>query len=1186
MNFTALLPIAIDFIRNSPRVKQRHQTLLIMKLTAILLLFGLLQVSAKTFSQTNITLSVKDMPLEKVFAEIKKQSGYDFFYDNTIMDVAKKVTVKVKDATIEEAVRECLKDQPLDFKIIRQTISIKRKEAKDLGEIKELPGEKLDNIHGKVSDDKNKPAPGVTVSIKGSKIVTVTDENGEFTLKTVDRDAILVFSAVNMDPFEIKVDGKMNLEINLKTKIATLGSVIVTYSNGYQDIPKERATGSFVQIDNKLYNRTVSSDVISRLNGVANGVLFDQNSGNALGITVRGKSTINSSTQPLIVVDNFPYVGNILDLNPSDVESVTILKDAAASSIWGTSSGNGVIVITTKKGSLNQKPRINFDANVTIGQKPNLYYQPQLSPAQYIGVEQYLFNQGYYDGNISTGYLPVSPAVQIMLNTRNGMIIPSDSLSQINGLSAHDVRSEINKDFLQNRVEQQYNLNISGGGPNQTYYVSAGYDKNISNTVGVSNDRYTFTASNSYSLLNNKLRVNANVTFARAANSDYSIGPYNSGLADYPYEMLADSKGNALAVTNSIANLSSSYTDTAGQGFLLNWKYKPLDELRNRYNQTTSVFTDYKANIEATYSIIRPLSVSVNYQYFQSVNDFNKTYDENSFYVRNLVNEYSQIDYANNLVITPLAYGQILQRQHTNSGSIYARAKLSYTNTFNSIHNLTAFIGYEVRDDKANITNDGVYGYDPNSGTSVAVDNVSYFPSYYGYNYLQIPNLESQYGTEIKNISYYGNIGYTYADRFIITGSLRRDESNLFGVKENQKGVPLGSFGAGWNLNKESFYSINWLPQLKLSATYGFNGLVNNSVSALLTSTPYGQNTWQAYSTSILNPPNPSLRWEKVKNINLRVDFATKSNMISGSLEYYIKNGVDLIGASPIAPQAGITSFVGNTANTRGSGVDIQLNITTVQAKYFNWLTTLILNYNKNKVAVYMNQQGFNTDIIGNGIALSTRVGYPVNSVFAYRWGGLDASGNPQGYLNGKLSEDYSTLLYSNDSSSLIFKGSAVPIYYGSLRNTFSYKSLELSFNIIYKAGYYFRRSSVNYTSLFNGVYTQADFLRRWQHPGDEASTYVPSMMYPSDPSRDLFYSQSSVLLEKGDNIRLQDIRLSLLLDKKMISALPFSNVSLYLYATNIGILWRANSQHIDPDASISGYPATRTIAIGTKLDF
>ena len=362
-----------------------------------------------------------------------------------------------------------------------------------------------------------------------------------------------------------------------------------------------------------------------------------------------------------------------------------------------------------------------------------------------------------------------------------------------------------------------------------------------------------------------------------------------------------------------------------------------------------------------------------------------------------------------------------------------------------------------------------------------------------------------------------------------------------------------------------------------------------------------GNNNFGAPTSQVQNPPNPDLRWERTGQFNLGVDLASIHNRLSGSLEYYSKKGVDLLGPQLLAPQTGIgqnggTQFSGNTSSMQGRGVDVVLNSQNLVGQ-FHWVTNFLFSYNTDWVTKYIpitnNSQLVTT--AGAGGSNAFVVGKPVHGLYSYRWAGLDSVGNPQGMLNGKVSENYSGIKSLNDSSQLKYSGPLTPRYFGSFRNTFMYKGFSLSFNITYKFGYYFRRNSVRYYNLFNTGfnYGTQDYAKRWQSPGDEKKTNVPSLIYPtSSTSRDDFYNGSEVLIDKGDHIRLQDIQLSYDLTKRQIARLPVQGIRLYLYANNIGIIWKANHDGIDPDAIpyngsyYTFFPNPISISGGIKIDW
>jgi hypothetical protein len=289
-----------------------------------------------------------------------------------------------------------------------------------------------------------------------------------------------------------------------------------------------------------------------------------------------------------------------------------------------------------------------------------------------------------------------------------------------------------------------------------------------------------------------------------------------------------------------------------------------------------------------------------------------------------------------------------------------------------------------------------------------------------------------------------------------------------------------------------------------------------------------------------------------------------------------------------LAPQTGVSTFKGNTADTKGNGVDITLNSRNLDGT-FKWYTNFLFSYTKDVVTKYLlTSTNTASDYLTASYSSIPTVGKPLYGIYSYKWGGLDPqTGGPQGYLNGQLSKDYASIIAAATPQNLIYNGSARPTMFGSLRNTFSYKRFSLSANISYRLGYYVRRASVQYATVLSGLGGHGDYELRWQKPGDEAFTQVPSIPATIDNNRDSFYAFSSVLVEKGDNVRLQDFRISYNLTKADIKRLPFRSVQIYSYAANLGILWKAAKNKLDPDA-VDGttLPVQKTIAFGIKTEF
>jgi len=1120
-------------------------------------------------------------PLEKVIKSICDKAGYYYLFDDKDFKKIRLVNTVENHVPVEEAIKKALNGLPLTYSIREKVIVIKP----SVPPTWMASNASVVNITGMICDENKKALHGAVIKIKNSSRGTTTGESGFFVMNSIPVKTTLIITYMGYKPEEVVVTGKTIIK-QMTVHVEHLDEVSIL-SNGYQFIPKERATGSFTLIDSSLLNRRVGVNILERLDGVASGVIFNKNTpGNTPSISIRDRSTIFANTNPLVILDNFPYDGEISNINPQDIASVTILKDAAAASIWGSRAGNGVIVLTSKTGRFNQAPIFNFNTNISIGGKPDQHFREQLSNKDYIGIEQLLFDKGKYNAKINSGYASLSPAVEVMLARRKNEITEQEKNAQLDAIATHDNRAELNKYLYRKSVTQQYQMSMTGGGTTNKYYVSMGYDKNLANKVIHSSDRYTVNVSNITSLFKNRAQFNTGLLFS-SNNSKIKGSDY---LPVYPYEKIADQHGNPLAVTDGTLRLS--YVDTAGNGKLLDWHYRPLDELQEKFHTFFSRLTNYKINLGLDYKIIPNLTFSVNYTFDKGINEYNENQNEESYYTRNLINSFTEINQVNGSVITPVPPGDIFFNGINSYTSHNGRGQLTYKNEFSDKHAINGIAGYEVKDYQNSQSYITLYGYDPATATNMnsAINPVKYFPYYYNSSTSRIPLTLSNAGTTDRYISYYTNSSYTYDQKYVISVSARRDQSNLFGVKSNQKGIPLWSAGLAWNLSKEEFYHFGKVPYLKIRGTFGYNGNVDKTTSAYLTTQSVnGGNDWGMPVLQINNPPNPSLRWEKVKNLNIGIDFGTKNNKISGSLDYWIKDGIDLIGQSPIAPQTGVSIFKGNSANSRSKGIDFTLYTVNIDISGLKWRSIFLFNYNTDKVTRYKANKSSNPDIVMSNFT-NPLEGYSYYSIFSYKWMGLDSDGNPMTLLNGDISKDYATISNSNHIADLVYNGTSRPKYHGSFRNSLHYRSWELSVNIIYKYDYFFRRPSLNNFALYQGTgyagsYQQSDYNLRWQNPGDEKITDVPALIYPAKSSRDDIYTYSEILIEKADQIRLQDVRLDYQLSKERLKNLPFTTVNLYLYATNLGTIWKATNKKIDPDFP-TGPPVPAITSLGLKATF
>lgn len=1041
----------------------------------------------------------------------------------------------------------------------------------------------------RVVNENNSTLPSSSVRLVGGKGNVISNDNGTFSIHLLSGADTLWISHIGYRDEKIPVSGGAvsSITVVLQTAGPTqLEEVVV--NTGYQSLPKERATGSFEKIEEALINRSVSTDVLSRLEGVTS-LYFDKRAGGR-ALSIRGRSTIMGNASPLIVLDNFPYDGDIDNINPNDIQDITFLKDAAAASIWGVRAANGVIVVTTKKGKYNRPAKLDITANLTYGTKPDLYYAPAISSSDFIDLERELFDNGYYNAALNNVRRPViSPVVELLAQERNGTLSGQEVNEQIENFKRNDVRSDLEKYFYRPSFNQQYALSYSGGANKYNYILSAGWDKNDDNLKRNGLERLTLRSENNLNPLKG-LYVQAGIIYTQINNQNNNSGIQtinSSPKGFYPYASLSDEEGNALPIPYEYR---LAYIDTLGDGRLLDWKYRPLDELNMADNAGKQ--TDIRLNTGIQYKLDNGISAEVRYQYEHQSGNTRNHYGASSFTSRNWINLFSY--YNGSAIGYRVPLGGILDLSSTNMHSHVGRGQLNYNKSWGAVHQLSAIVGTEIRETRTTLKRYRTYGYHDDILTLGSVNFVDLHPTFNNLRgTLRIPN-PADFGDNILRFtSYYGNIGYTLLDKYTFSASARKDASNLFGVSANQRGVPLWSSGASWQINKENFYSVETLPILKLRFTYGYNGNVDNTLSAL-TTIRYSSN---AYLTgldyaSMYTPGNPELRWEKTAMLNVRVDFGFQNNRLYGSVDFYSRRGTDLIGESPIDPTTGVLSpaseylYKGNVANMKGTGLDIELHGNIIDGA-FNWRTDAIINHAENRVTKYqMSSATVATNYVGYGTLVSPFEGRPVYAIYSYDWAGLDPeNGDPLGYLDGEISKDYYSIT-SAAPSTLIYHGSAVPTFFGSLRNTLSYADFSLSFNIVYKGGYYFRRSSIDYLALYaNWRGGHPDYALRWQNPGDENRTNVPSLPYPANSGRDAFYSNSTVLVEKGDHIRLQDINLTYTLSGNKPGKY-IKQLQVYSYVNNVGILWRANRADLDPDYYAGGFPVPLTISFGCKASF
>lgn len=1222
----------MDYFYFKQGLRQRwlsSHIMLVMKITTFLLLIGGLHASASTYGQ-KVSLSERNVSLEQVFSLLKKQTGYDFLYGAGLRADARKVNIEAKNLELSTVLESLFNNQPFSYAISDKTVVIKSKSRE---------GTQQRTIQGKVLDENRRPLQSASVSVEGTNQSFQTDIEGMFTLVNVPADATIRISYMGYDTRTIKVSSvKGFLEVIMRMSDNTLAEANVI-STGYFNLPKERATGSFDHVDNELFNRNVGPDVITRLKGVTPSTIFGQVDNvpryqspvvntsigarkvNSLGqLQIRGISTLGMATPfdagtpgrlPLVILDNFPYEGDINQINPNDVESVTVLKDAAAASIWGSRSSNGVIVITTKKGQLEQPLRISVNSNVTIKERPDLFYGPFMNSSDYIDIEKFNFEAGLYDRSISNSLRGViTPIVKLLAQQRelplNDIVGRAAIEAKIDVYRGYDKRDDISKYLYRNAILQQYSANISGGGRQFSYFFSGGYDHNTDSEVNVHYQRKNLRSSMNFKpiknlVLSSDIRYSINLYHSPAffGQSQRVVG----ALPREPYLRLADDGGNPLEVINPLGSYFLSPKDTyrksAGNGRLLDWSYYPLKETHTNYGESNT--QDVLMNFGLNYSILPALKASINYQFGKSTDEITQFSNRYSYYMRDLINSYATYSKTDLTLPAnfPVPIGDGIQQIAIPRTSNTLRGQLNFDETFNQVHEINGLIGYEKSEAKirGNSYINRLFGY--------SSDPMTFYPVPYG---VPLPLLNGEGGTDIipvpialqtsfldRKTSIFLNASYSYDKRYILTVSGRNDAANIYGIAASDRIKPNWSIGGAWNVHQEAFFVPGLLQTLKLRATYGYMGNINNTITAYPTIaySSFPNDISGLPYANVGTAPNPHLAPERTGMFNLGIDFSLKGNRLSGTLEWYQKLSSNLIAPTPMDNSTGYQSIMANSANLKTSGIDVNLQSVNLQSASFRWTSNFLFSYTKSVVTKYLlpiTEDAFSyVPAYTSGIIPGNayREGNDPFSLYTFRFAGLEPeTGDPIGYdTHGNISKEYVSIFYGSKFKDLENHGSIIPLYYGAFRNTLQWKSFSLSVNILYKFKYKLSRGYDGQAGLFsNPTYLFREYANRWQQPGDETKLGVVPSIRPdeSDSFRDQLYGSSSARVISGDHIRLEDIRVDYRIP---VGNKVLRNLQVYCNINNLGIIWRANKLGVDPE-SLMQPPAPKSVTLGFNATF
>lgn len=1003
------------------------------------------------------------------------------------------------------------------------------------------------SIQGNVTDTDGNLMPGVFISLKsGSKVLggTATDNNGKYSVVAQSESDSIVFSFIGYQSQSLVIGKKRVFNIKMNDTSANLGEVVVT---GYQTISRERATGSFA----KVTSETLSKQRLSNLSTLLDGQVAGFTNG-----LLRGTTSMHGATSPLYVVDGFPIenvrfdgstgksLEGLPDLNMEDIESITVLKDAAATSIYGARAANGVVVIVTKKASRG-KTQVSFSSTFTVS--PYSYYKKGLTnSADIIDIEKEWAasnsslqgaNAAQYAQQMLKDNIYPTQGISSILNYYAGNISDSELQSRLNTLSqqGYSYYDDLKKYTKRNPFYQQYNLSIGKTSDANTFRASVTYRNNKQEDLYTDDQSVGINISNSLDITKwLKLDLGTYNYY-----QDQNMQTYKASSPEYkylPYDVLKNADG-----TNYTSLASSRLTNDKIQEIedygLYNMDITPLDEIGRNLGKIKSFQnrTYARLNIKLT----DWLNVSSMFQYEYGSDRYSKLSSKDSYSVRDKVNSFATVD--NKTTAFNLPYGNIYNTVNFYSKAYTSRQQIDVNKTFNEKHVLTALVGNEIRENKTEFSNNTLYNYDPDILTYTLIDaakmaSANFAPIWGG----RLTTSDVASSSEVTNrfVSFYGNAGYTYDEKYMLTGSLRWDRSNLWGTASKYQNKPIWSTGLAWNLEKESFMTLPWVDRLKLRISYGIAGNIAKDAAPYMVAYYTPNTTVGGTQGTISTRPNPSLSWEKTTTTNIATDFALFGNRLNGTIEYYNKSGKDLLANVTGNPTEGYgySTYKINNGEMNNRGVEITLSGEIIRTKDFGFSSTFVYGYNKNKVT-YVNVEAPVYYLQLDYPKEYPRIGNPYQAIYAYKWAGLSSDGLPQVY--NEEGEAVSSI--PSDLEAIHYAGTTVPVHSGSFSSNFRYKNFDLSFMLIYEAGHKMRNTflptlSADWSSAAGAYITSAaatnkKITNRWRNPGDEAHTDIPRILFAESPnySSSLYtiYANADINVISASNVRLSNIALS-----------------------------------------------------------
>ncbi|MGN0003691.1 MAG: SusC/RagA family TonB-linked outer membrane protein [Sphingobacterium composti] len=1208
-----------------------------MKVVLLILITSLQLVAAKTSAQ-RISLQAKNEKLDEVFKSITTQSNFKFLYNDEVITKHPRVSLEVKNEPLDAVLSKLLPKGLFEYKIVSNTIlvNVVSKAANETTIVQT-------KASGIVVDENGNPISNASVILVGSNTVVVSDKDGKFQIQA-NVGNTLEARYVGYQSARVTVSSINNIRIVLRSDASTNIEEVNVVATGYQNIERKHFTGATSKIDAKEAERAGVPDISRMLEGQAAGVSVQNVSGTfgaAPKIRVRGATSITGDNKPLWVIDgvildeavnisnealstgdaNTLLGSSVAGLNPDDIESITVLKDAAATAMYGAAAMNGVVVVNTKKGRITDgNPQFNYSGNYTTYFKPTYNQFDIMNSAEQMKLIIDMENKGFLNhsqvSRAATGGV-FTKMYNLMYEydpINDSFALRNDAPSRYEFLQRYANANTNWFDLLfKNNLVHDHSLSVSTGSNKAQTYASTSFMNDPGYTLGNEAKRFTANIRNNYKIsdkLSTELIFQGNIRDQRAPGtlnrqSDAVYGSYSRDFDINPY-----------SYSLNTSRIITAFDENGDREFFQR-DYAPfniLNEIDNNYIKLKLM--DIKVQGGVTYKILPSLTYSVNgmYRYYNSERqhiiteyaNLSKAYRANQDQTVNSGNRflYADPDFPNTDKFVILPNGGFFNLSNNNMISYYMRHNLEYNQQWNK-HSLNFFGNYELQfADKQS--------HDFN-GPGIEYDNGNLVLPTYRYYKKTIESGSELFAMKYnydRKLAYALRGAYNFDDKYSFNFTTRYDGSNKMGKSTVARWLPTWNISGAWDIDKERFFNQNnkYFTGARIRGTYGLTANIGNASNS--TAVFYNSITYRPYESekegkiSISGLENSELTWEKMYELNLGADLSFFNNRVDLNVDYYRRNIFDLIGLIRTSGIGGQFEKWANYADMKGHGVDIQLGgYPFKNSDGFTWRTQFTLGFNETEITKLDVTRNIWNLISAEGGAMKGR---PFRGLYSIDFDKLAERGGYPTYIgaDGTAGTTY-FWLQDTETEFLKYNGPVDPKTTGGFYNRLEYKNFNLSFLVKFAFGSMVRLQptySASYLDYFN---VSRDLINRFIYSGDEYLTVIPSVLDGLTTEFDVknsegerndasytynAYNYSSERVAKGDYVRLSQVTFGYNLPKEIVSKFKFRSAQFNLVGNNLLLFYSDKKLNgVDPEFYSNGgvaLPMPKQITLSIKLGF